>query len=179
LAVNLDRVGSLARHLRYAVGWGISRSLHVHFARLRRARLAEVTFVGVTGSAGKTSATAMIAAILGAVGSVRRTGSGNRLHHVARIITATRPSDDFCVVELGAECPGYFDPMVNLLGPTIGVVTTVGDDHHKAFGGDRRRERQADRRVAARRDGRAERRRSAGLGHAGALQGPRRQLRPR
>jgi aminoacyl-tRNA hydrolase len=134
LAVNLDRVGSLARHLRYAVGWGISRPLHVHFARLRRARLAEVTFVGVTGSAGKTSATAMIAAILGAVGSVRRTGSGNRLHHVARIITATRPSDDFCVVELGAECPGYFDPMVNLLGPTIGVVTTVGDDHQKAFG---------------------------------------------
>src|SRR3546814_19339417 len=27
-----------------------------------------------------------------------------------------------------------FDPMLRLVRPSIGVVTTIGDDHHKAFG---------------------------------------------
>ncbi|MGF1630371.1 MAG: aminoacyl-tRNA hydrolase [Kiloniellaceae bacterium] len=124
----------MVRRVRSLVEWQIYRRVQLKFAEIYRPRLNGVTFVGVTGSAGKTSATAMIAAILRSAGKVKNTGSGNRLHNIARIITATRPSDDFCVLELGAERQGYFDPMVRLLAPTIGVVTTVGDDHHKAFG---------------------------------------------
>src|SRR3546814_14630972 len=48
-------------------------------------------------------------------------------------VIATKPSDDFCVIELGAERPGNFDSYLAAVQPRIGVVTAVGTDHLKAF----------------------------------------------
>src|SRR3546814_16370553 len=48
-------------------------------------------------------------------------------------VIATKPSDDFCVIELGAERPGNFDSYLAAVQPRIGVVTAVGMDHLKAF----------------------------------------------
>jgi aminoacyl-tRNA hydrolase len=129
------RRAALARRARYLLDWHVYRRFHLKYAEIYRSRLRGVTFVGVTGSVGKTSAETLITAILASTGSAKHAAhAGNRLHHIAQTITATRPSDDFCVLELGAERPGFFDPMLKLVRPTIGVVTTVGDDHHKAFG---------------------------------------------
>ncbi|GAB4391149.1 MAG: hypothetical protein Tsb0032_01620 [Kiloniellaceae bacterium] len=130
-----DRAGRLSRRLQQLAGWWILRPLNLRYARWHRARLRGVSFVGVTGSAGKTTAKAMITEVLTAGGTVRRYGgTGNRLHNVGQAVTSVRPSDDFCVMEVGAESPGFMDPMLDLLQPAIGVVTTVGNDHVKAFG---------------------------------------------
>ncbi|MGF1630370.1 MAG: aminoacyl-tRNA hydrolase [Kiloniellaceae bacterium] len=94
-----------------------------------------VTFIGITGSAGKTSTKEMVAAILEAAGSVKHSfGTANRIYHIAEIITATKATDDYCVLELSAERPDYFDPLLELVRPMIGVVTKVGEDQLKAFG---------------------------------------------
>jgi len=126
--------GSLAPRLRFTLEWYVDRPIRNRVARIYRPRLNGVTFIGVTGSAGKTSTTSMIAAILKTAGSVKSSGSGNQLHNIAQAVMATRPSDDFYVMELGAGRRGAFGPMVRLLAPSIGVVTTVGEDHFKAFG---------------------------------------------
>jgi len=135
IAAARSRLVSWARWLQYLYEWHIYRRLHLKYAEIYRSRLNGVTFIGITGSAGKTAAETLIAAILASVGAVSHSRGGrNRLHQIARVVTATRPSDDFCVLEFGAEKPGGFDPVIRLARPTIGVVTTVGDDHHRAFG---------------------------------------------
>ncbi len=136
---SLTRIGEGAGHIgarvRSALEWRVYRPLHLRYAAMWRAQLNGVAVIGITGSAGKTSTKSMITAILRQAGKVRQTsGTGNRLFHVAEIIAATRPSDDFCVLELSAERPGYFDRLLPLARPTIGVVTTVGEDQYKAFG---------------------------------------------
>jgi aminoacyl-tRNA hydrolase len=127
--------GVLFRRLRSALEWRIFRPLHVRYAQARRSRLDGVTFIGVTGSAGKTSTKSMITAILESAGRVRHSsGTANRLYHIAEVVAATKPADDYCVLELSAECPGYFNVLLDLVRPAIGVVTTVGEDQLKAFG---------------------------------------------
>jgi len=121
--MSLARIGEGAGHigarLRSALEWRVYRPLHLRYAAMRRAQLNGVAVVGITGSAGKTSAKSMITAILRQAGKVRQTaGTGNRLFHVAEVIAATRPSDDFCVLELSAEGPGYFDRLLPLARPT-------------------------------------------------------------
>jgi len=125
----------LARSITSAAKGRLYHELLLRYAAIWRSRLDGVTFVGITGSAGKTSAKAMIAAILQSSGSVRQSlGTANRIYHIAEIITATKRSDGYCVLELSAERPGYFDRLLRLVRPAIGVVTTVGEDQYKAFG---------------------------------------------
>lgn len=135
VARSIAGAARLAVCLRSVAEWHFYRPLHVKYAALRRRRLHDVAFIGITGSAGKTSTKAMAATILGSSGRVRQSsGTGNRLYHLAEVIAATQPADDYCIVELSAERPGYFDRLLAMVRPTIGVVTTVGDDQLKAFG---------------------------------------------
>ena len=104
-------------------------------ASLARRRLSDTAFVGVTGSAGKTTAKEILVAIL----SRRMRGRGtpataNYPRNVARLVCATKRSDQFCVVELGLAAPGDLDPALRMVRPRIGVVTTIGSDHVSAFG---------------------------------------------
>jgi aminoacyl-tRNA hydrolase len=126
---------SLVRRLRSAVTWRVYRPLHLRYARLCRRRLRRVTFIGITGSAGKTSTKDMAVAILRHTGRVtHNAGTANRIFHIGEVIAGTKPDDEYCVLELSAERPGYFDPLLDLVQPKIGVVTAVGDDQLKAFG---------------------------------------------
>ncbi|MEQ9608851.1 MAG: aminoacyl-tRNA hydrolase [Kiloniellaceae bacterium] len=128
------KIDSLARRIWSLAIWHVYRRLHLKYAEHYRTRLNGVGFVGITGSAGKTTAKSMVVAILKRAGKVKHFGgAGNRIHHIAQAICATRPEDGYCVLELGAEHPGFFDRMVRLVRPTIGVVTTVGEDHYNAF----------------------------------------------
>src|SRR3546814_12896217 len=47
-------------------------------------------------------------------------------------VLATQPSDDFCVVELGAGRSGW-ERSLATVRPRIGVVTAVGTDHLKVL----------------------------------------------
>lgn len=121
--------------IRSALEWRIYRPLFLRYAERHRSRLDGVTFIGITGSAGKTTAKALLTAILASSGTIRESlGTANRINYIAEVIASTRPSDDYCVLELSAERRGYFDRFLKLTRPTIGVVTTIGHDQLKAFG---------------------------------------------
>jgi UDP-N-acetylmuramoyl-tripeptide--D-alanyl-D-alanine ligase len=97
-----------------------------------RAGLDHVTFVAITGSCGKSTARALTAAILESGGPCQHgeTWNVDRLGHVLkRVGPATRS----CVCEIGATGPGSLSEPLRLLRPQIGIVTTIGGDHFRAF----------------------------------------------
>src|SRR3546814_4221680 len=49
------------------------------------------------------------------------------------VVVATPPGDDFRVIEFSAGGPGALDRPLATVRPRIGVVTTIGTDHLKAF----------------------------------------------
>lgn len=150
-----ERAWASARQRRTAV------SLRLLFTRAylyRHTLLRGVAFVGVTGSAGKTTTKELLAAML----STKLTGQHSPQNfnvgkYIARTVLQVRPSDDYCVVEMGVSHPprpkaaggragsrpsldgsgGGWTPLdrpLALVKPRVAVVTTVGMDHIDAFG---------------------------------------------
>ncbi len=123
--------------LRDASGW---RAVAVwHFIALKAAKiwrkmLSKPTFIAVTGSAGKSTAKELLQGMLSAKlrGKVNPS-SFNQLFDVGRTILGTRPKDDFCIMEMSANWPGYLDKPLALFQPTISIVTVVADDGLAAF----------------------------------------------
>jgi UDP-N-acetylmuramyl pentapeptide synthase len=88
----------------------------------------------VTGSAGKTSTKDLLHAALATHYRTNKSSdSDNQLYDIARTLLRTGPHTEFCVQEVGASAPGRFGPMLALLKPRVGVVTTIGTDHRKSF----------------------------------------------
>ncbi len=104
----------------------------------RRALLRRVVFIGVTGSCGKTTTKELIAGVLLSQFKGRRSYAYfNRPTEIARTILGVRPWHAFCVQEISAAGKGGRIPLEGPLGlvkPQIGVITTIGTDHAKAFG---------------------------------------------
>jgi UDP-N-acetylmuramoyl-tripeptide--D-alanyl-D-alanine ligase len=108
----------------------------VNAASQWRKSLGGVTRIGVTGSVGKTSTKDFIHAVLktklsGAVSF----STTNNDYSVARTLIRTRPWHDYCVQEVGASEPGSLGPALNVLRPSIGVLTHIGSDHYSGFRG--------------------------------------------
>jgi len=97
----------LLRVLERTPGWWRLRSLLLpHLAALHRKRLARVTFVAVTGSAGKTTTKILATAVLATAGKIRPwAGTMNNFDHIMSVVTATKPDDDYCVIEFSAGSP--------------------------------------------------------------------------
>ena len=116
-------------------GWWRLRSyLLPYLARLQRKRLRHVRFIGITGSAGKTSAKILATAVLATAGKIRPwLGTMNDFQHIMRVVVATKPSDDFCVIEFSAAGPGSLDRSLQTVKPEIGAVISIGTDHLKAY----------------------------------------------
>jgi UDP-N-acetylmuramoyl-tripeptide--D-alanyl-D-alanine ligase len=111
------------------------------WARLRvaaawRRRFRGTVFVGITGSHGKTTATELLGKMLATMGP---TGVGvlqNLPKSVAQSLLRSRPrAYRYFVHEISAGAPGHVEKSVNVLQPTIGIITSIGGDHRKAFGG--------------------------------------------
>ena len=107
-----------------------------HDAARHRAELDGVTFVAVTGSCGKSTTAHLAAAIVEPqlTGITSHTAS-NCGEPLAANLLRVRPTDDFCLQELGAWGPGTLDGGLDLLSPSIGVVLNVRRDHFSAFRG--------------------------------------------
>ncbi|MBC7617503.1 MAG: hypothetical protein H7293_00680 [Candidatus Saccharibacteria bacterium] len=101
----------------------------------RRGPLRNTVFVGVTGSAGKTTTKDLIAGILDRhmAGGSKNSGSLNWPRDMARVILGTRASAPFCVVEISGHAPGVMDLPLQLVQPTVGVVTSIGADHFTSY----------------------------------------------
>jgi UDP-N-acetylmuramoyl-tripeptide--D-alanyl-D-alanine ligase len=106
-------------------------------ARIRRPALINITFVGVTGSCGKTTTTRLVQAVLSHIGSCQYcTNEPWRVHQRLRVREAILSVDTatrYYVYETASIGPGSIASQLEILRPHIGVVTTVGTDHLRAF----------------------------------------------
>ena len=104
-------------------------------AHQKRARLEGTVFVGITGSLGKTTTKDLAVAVL----SRKAPTEGNRrgLKHVPQMaedLVSIEPGTKYMVFEVATSGPGTIDQRVELVRPSIAVMTVVGRDHIKSFG---------------------------------------------
>jgi UDP-N-acetylmuramoyl-tripeptide--D-alanyl-D-alanine ligase len=93
-------------------------------------------FIGITGSHGKTTASLLLADMLRTVASTACSAGNNQPTEVLRNVMKGRPwRHRYLVQELSGHYPGAIADSVATLRPRIGIVTGVGGDHRKQFGG--------------------------------------------
>jgi UDP-N-acetylmuramoyl-tripeptide--D-alanyl-D-alanine ligase len=101
-------------------------------ARLQRTR-SDAIFIAVTGSSSKSTTTKLLSHILAGVARVRAQVEDNELKDCLRTLGGTTTEHDFVVCEIGTHRPGALKPMIDLLKPSVGIVTLVGLEHYSKF----------------------------------------------
>lgn len=96
-------------------------------------RRSQATFIAVTGSSAKSTTTALISHILSGAAPVQTRLVSNGYAAYIRSLQA-RPRDGYFVGEIGAEGPDTLLPILQLMQPSVGVVTLVALEHKSAFG---------------------------------------------
>ncbi len=92
--------------------------------------------VAITGSVGKTTVKDLAAAALGSRLRTHATrASFNNELGVPLTILATPADAEAVVVEMGARHPGDIALLVDLVRPSIGVITSIGQAHLEHLGG--------------------------------------------
>ena len=118
---------SLRKNLKSAINERI-RIWRAIFARWRSG----ATFIAVTGSSGKSTTTALISHILCGVAAVRTNSNSNKYRGIIKSLQ-TSSANSYYVGEIGTEGPGTLRPMLDLLRPSVGIVTLVALEHKSAF----------------------------------------------
>ncbi|MGN0996801.1 MAG: UDP-N-acetylmuramoyl-tripeptide--D-alanyl-D-alanine ligase [Candidatus Ventricola sp.] len=105
-------------------------------AQARLARNPDLIRIGITGSYGKTSTKFLLRDILSVKYSVLATPSSfNTPMGVTRVIREQlMPSHEVFIAEMGARHVGDIRELVELVHPTIGLITSVGPQHLDTFG---------------------------------------------
>jgi UDP-N-acetylmuramoyl-tripeptide--D-alanyl-D-alanine ligase len=95
----------------------------------------ELKIIGVTGSYGKTSTKHYLNRILSEKFDVMMTpGSFNTTLGVVRTVREyLKPYNEVFIVEMGAKQPGDVKEICDLVNPSIGIVTAVGEQHLESF----------------------------------------------
>ncbi len=121
----------------------INTPLENHFAEgfvkdaaRRLAEMPNLTVVGITGSYGKTSVKNYLNALLSAKYNVLMTpGSFNTTMGVVRTIREMlRPSHQIFIAEMGAKQKNDIKEICDLVHPTYGIITSIGEQHLETFG---------------------------------------------
>lgn len=116
--------------------YNLKRRTRLLAAGVWRRRFTKTVFIGITGSHGKTTATAILTEALATRGS---TYAGILLNHpksIAHAVFGAKPRDyRYFVHEISGNEPGTVEKSVSVLQPSVGIVTAVGGDHRKSFGG--------------------------------------------
>lgn len=91
--------------------------------------------IGITGSAGKTTVKEMVASILRQKGNLLAT-QGNFNNHIGVPLTLLRlkETDQFAVIEMGANHMGEIAYCASLAKPDISVINNVEAAHIEGFG---------------------------------------------
>jgi UDP-N-acetylmuramoyl-tripeptide--D-alanyl-D-alanine ligase len=101
-----------------------------------RRQFRNTEFIAITGSHGKSTAWQLLVGILRRAGPTEFYRGTNELHSVLKNILRARPwRDRFFVQEVSGHFPGAIAQSLAVLQPRVGIVTAVGGDHRKAFGG--------------------------------------------
>jgi UDP-N-acetylmuramoyl-tripeptide--D-alanyl-D-alanine ligase len=110
----------------------LDRETRLERARLQRGR-SNATFIAITGSSLKSTTTKMLSHILSGVAPTRDQVAYNRMSACIQTLTDAASGFDYVVCEIGTHRPGDLKPMVDLLQPSIGIVTLVGLEHYSNF----------------------------------------------
>lgn len=91
--------------------------------------------IGITGSYGKTSTKHYLQAILSQqFDTIMTPGSYNTTLGVIRTIREhLQPYNEVFIVEMGAKQPGDIREICELVNPSIGIITAVGEQHLESF----------------------------------------------
>ena len=136
-----SKIASTINAIRDAAGWRLRRvfgdrkvdSVMIACARRWRPLLKKPVFIGVTGSAGKTTTKELVLGMLSHKGrGVGNDGSFSNIDKLAEAILRCSPTHTFFVTELSEHRLNEMDDNLVLVQPSIGIVTTVGDDHSSA-----------------------------------------------
>ncbi len=105
-------------------------------AKKRLADRPDLTVVGITGSFGKTSVKTFLHALLSEKYEVLMTpGSYNTTMGVVRTVREMlRPTHQIFLAEMGAKQAGDIKEICELVHPTYGIITSVGEQHLETFG---------------------------------------------
>jgi len=109
---------------------------YVKDAAKRLQAMPELTVVGITGSYGKTSVKNYLNALLSTKYNVLMTpGSYNTTMGVVRTIREMlRPSHQIFIAEMGAKQKNDIKEICDLVHPTYGIITSIGEQHLETFG---------------------------------------------
>lgn len=101
-----------------------------------RAQKDNLLVIGVTGSYGKTSVKEFLAEILSLKFKVLKTEANNNTEiGIAKtIIEKLDKSHEIFVVEMAAYKKGEIRRVCNMVFPTIGIITGIGNQHFRLFG---------------------------------------------
>ncbi len=103
-------------------------ALH-QLARAYRQRF-PVPVIGVTGSSGKTTAKELLFSILAQRFKAYRSPGNYNTEYGLPLAILGMPADvDVGIFELGLQRPGEVGWLAEILGPTVGIITGLGDAH--------------------------------------------------
>ena len=116
----------------------VEKSINNHYvddARRILAQKPDMIIVGITGSYGKTSTKHYLNRILSEKYSVLMTpGSYNTPMGVVRTIREMlQPYNNLFIVEMGAKNIGDIKEICDIVHPTFGIITAVGEQHLESF----------------------------------------------
>ena len=99
------------------------------------ASMPSLRVIGITGSYGKTSTKHYLQRILSEQYDTLMTpGSFNTTMGVIRTIREyLKPYNEVFIVEMGAKQPGDIKEICDLVHPSVGIVTAVGEQHLESF----------------------------------------------
>lgn len=108
---------------------------YVRDARHRLDQRPDLTVIGITGSYGKTSTKNFLHALLSIRYNVLMTPeSYNTTMGVVRTVRERlRPSHQIFIAEMGAKNIGDIKEICDLVSPTYGVITSIGEQHLETF----------------------------------------------
>lgn len=101
-----------------------------------RRRQSDALVIGVTGSVGKTTTRELVyAALSEQYQGMRSAANLNNLYGLPQTLLELRQSDEFAVLELGADRVGEIRDLCAIARPEVGLITSIGKAHAKSFGG--------------------------------------------
>lgn len=115
----------------------VKESLHA-LAKSYAKRYGQVTNIGVTGSCGKSTTKEAIAKIASVLGPTAKTpGNLNSEYGLPLSMFALDGQTRYGVFEMGIDHVGEMDRMVDMLQPSIALVTNIGLSHVEKMGSPR------------------------------------------
>ncbi len=116
----------------------VERTITKHYydeAEAILASMPDLKIIGITGSYGKTSTKHYLHRILSEhFDTLMTPGSFNTTLGVVRTVREyLKPYNEVFIVEMGAKQPGDIKEICDLVKPSVGIITAVGEQHLESF----------------------------------------------